>query len=104
MTYGVEPDPVTVPDAVVVKLDEVGGLAAAGPGPLLLACSGCLNLVARKAMLLAAAKAGVNRGDRARTTVAAEGKIPFEPWSSSCFVGVEGAVGVALPDPVQEKI
>ena len=65
----------------------------------------CLILLALKAILLAAAKAGVNRGDSARTTVAAEGKVipVFETWSSHWFVGVVGAVGVAVPDPVKRK-
>ena len=40
-------------------------------------------------MLLAAMKAGVNSGDKARTTEAAEGKIPLTS------IGVEDAVGVA---------
>ena len=72
------------------------GLEVAAPGS-------CLILLALKAMLLAAAKAGVNRGDSARTTVAAEGKVipVFETWSSQWFVGVVGAVGVAVPDPVR---
>ena len=74
------------------------GLEVAAPGS-------CLILLALKAMLLAAAKAGVNRGDSARTTVAAEGKVipAFETWSSQWFVGVVGAVGVAVPDPVRRK-
>ena len=42
-------------------------------------------------MLLAAIKAGVNSGDKARTTEAAEGKIP----ALTSIDGVEGAVGVA---------
>ena len=65
----------------------------------------CLILLALKAILLAAAKAGVNRGDSARTTVAAEGKVipVLETWSSQWFVGVVGAVGVAVPDPVRRK-
>ena len=72
------------------------GLEVAAPGS-------CLILLALKAMLLAAAKAGVNKGDSARTTVAAEGKVipVFETWSSQWFVGVVGAVGVAVPDPVR---
>ena len=51
---------------------EAGGLLAGS----------CLILLALKAMLLAAAKAGDNKGDNARTTVAAEGRIPFDTGSS----------------------
>ena len=59
---------------------EVGDVTFDAGG--LLAGSGCLILLALKAMLLAAAKAGDNRGDNARTTVAAEGRIPFDTGSS----------------------
>ena len=90
-------DDVTVVEAV--EAVEAGGpLAVAVPGS-------CLILLALKAMLLAAAKAGVNKGDSARATVAAEGKVipVFETWSSQWFVGLDGAVGVAVPDPVIEE-
>ena len=105
MAYGDEGTVVAAPvavagnDVTVVEAVEAGGpLAVAAPGS-------CLILLALKAMLLAAAKAGVNRGDSARTTVAAEGKVipVFETWSSQWFVGVDGAVGVAVPDPVRRK-
>jgi hypothetical protein len=89
--------PVAVAGNVVTVVEAVevcaAGLEVAAPGS-------CLILLALKAILLAAAKAGVNRGDSARTTVAAEGKVipVFETWSSHWFVGVVGAVGVAVPD------
>lgn len=63
------------------------------------------------AILLAATKAGVRIGDRALTTVVAEGKIPFllQPLppapskrdsSEGKKVGVEGAVAVAAGSDV----
>ena len=58
---------------------EVGDVTLDAGGLL---AGSCLILLALKAMLLAAAKAGDNRGDNARTTVAAEGRIPFETGSS----------------------
>ena len=108
MAYG---DEGTVAAPVVVAGDDVTVVEAVeaveAGGPLAVAAPGsCLILLALKAMLLAAAKAGVNRGDSARATVAAEGKeIPvFETWSSQWFVGLDGAVGVAVPDPVRRKV
>ena len=102
MAYGDEGTVVAAPVAVagdvvtVFEAVEAAGLEVAAPGS-------CLILLALKAMLLAAAKAGVNRGDSARATVAAEGKVipDFETWSSQWFVGVDGAVGVTVPDPVR---
>ena len=59
---------------------EVGDVTLDAGGLL---AGSCLILLALKAMLLAAAaKAGDNRGDNARTTVAAEGRIPFDTGSS----------------------
>ena len=108
MAYG---DEGTVAGPVAVAGDDVTVVEAVeaveAGGPLVVAAPGsCLILLALKAILLAAAKAGVNRGDSARTTVAAEGKVipVFETWSSHWFVGVVGAVGVAVSDPVRKEM